>query len=240
MTWLDTPVLDLTDDEIWQEIKSIFGQNMVRTAPAEQGRITKIGLDDYAVDGIIDTQKLHVLYDRGPLVDDCAVTLFFTSIRRRPMAVYSMLRSIKAGATVLDFGCGVGSHGIAAAQVGADVTFLDISATMRQITKERLGLRGLDGTVVSDIMAVRGPFDVVLAVDVLEHLPEPVHMLSRLIDLTALGYGQICIHFPPSVDHKRGHLKQAVDDWKANAGAVIKDRLRPASATLDNIWRRIH
>jgi len=82
----------------------------------------------------------------------------------------------------LDFGAGVGSGGILFAHHGFDVTLADISSTLLQFTSWRLGRRNLHATYIDlkTSSLTRDAFDFVTAMDVFEHLVDPVSTVEQL------------------------------------------------------------
>jgi SAM-dependent methyltransferase len=84
--------------------------------------------------------------------------------------------------TYVDFGAGVGSGGILFARHGFEVTLADISSTMLQFSQWRLQQRQLPATYID--LKVQclppGAFDLVTAMDVFEHLVDPVETAERL------------------------------------------------------------
>jgi SAM-dependent methyltransferase len=89
----------------------------------------------------------------------------------------------------LDFGAGVGSGGILFARHGFDVTLADISSTLLQFTSWRLGRRNLPATYV-DLKTsplTRDAFDFVTAMDVFEHLVDPVSTVEQLAEALKPG-----------------------------------------------------
>jgi SAM-dependent methyltransferase len=82
----------------------------------------------------------------------------------------------------LDFGAGVGSGGILFARHGFDVALADISSTMLRFSEWRFGNRGIPATCI-DLKSRSLPgqaFDLVTAMDVFEHLVDPVETADRL------------------------------------------------------------
>ena len=90
------------------------------------------------------------------------------------------------GARVLELGCGLGLPSVAAASAGADVLATDRAPEAVVFAAHTLALNELRGeTAVVDwresaALADRGPFDVVLAADVL-YTRENVELLPRLL-----------------------------------------------------------
>ena len=89
----------------------------------------------------------------------------------------------------LDFGAGVGANALLFAAEGIAVTLADVSSTMLDFTRWRLARRGLAASFVdlneSELPA--GGFDLVTAVDVLEHLAEPGREIARVAAALAPG-----------------------------------------------------
>jgi predicted nicotinamide N-methyase len=92
-----------------------------------------------------------------------------------------------AGARVLELGCGLALPSIAAARAGARVLATDGSTDAVAFAAHALALNGLDGEVAhadwtaqGAALVARGPFDVVLAADVL-YLRSNIEKLPRLL-----------------------------------------------------------
>jgi mycofactocin glycosyltransferase len=84
--------------------------------------------------------------------------------------------------TCLDFGSGVGSGAILFARHGLDVTIADISSPLLDCSRWRLTLRGLPATDI-DLKTSGLPregFDMITAMDVFEHLVDPVGTAQEL------------------------------------------------------------
>jgi 2-polyprenyl-3-methyl-5-hydroxy-6-metoxy-1,4-benzoquinol methylase len=82
----------------------------------------------------------------------------------------------------LDFGAGVGSGGILFARHGFTVTLADISSTLLGFSQWRLGRRQLPASYI-DLKVSQLPhnaFDFVTAMDVFEHLVDPVETVEHL------------------------------------------------------------
>lgn len=96
------------------------------------------------------------------------------------------------GIRVLELGCGLGLPSIVAARGGADVLATDSSSDAVAFAAHSLALNELEATVAQadwtqdgDVLAERGPFDLVLAADVLyttANADEAVRVLPRLVE----------------------------------------------------------
>jgi hypothetical protein len=86
---------------------------------------------------------------------------------------------VRAG---LDFGSGVGSGALLFTQAGITMTLADISTTLLDFARWRYATRGLSADFI-DLKRAALPsaaFDMILAMDVFEHLPDPVGTVERL------------------------------------------------------------
>jgi len=132
----------------------------------------------------------------------------------------------------LDFGAGVGSGGILFARNGLDVTLADISSPLQRFSQWRLEKRKLS-TQCIDLKVGSLPkraFEMVTAMDVFEHLVDPVETINQLSDaLTPGGFffarlasevdedrpQHIIQDFKPTFDQlqKLGFVQVWQDDW---------------------------
>ncbi|GJL55961.1 MAG: hypothetical protein NPIRA02_30930 [Nitrospirales bacterium] len=89
----------------------------------------------------------------------------------------------------LDFGAGVGSGGILFAGNGLHVTLADISSPLQRFSQWRLEMRKLPVQFI-DLKTGALPshaFDMVTALDVFEHLVDPVETIDQLSDALKPG-----------------------------------------------------
>lgn len=96
-----------------------------------------------------------------------------------------------AGARVLDIGCGAGLLSEALAQAGCDVLGLDaageaIAAATAHATGQNLALRYQTGTA-EQLAASGATFPVITALEVIEHVADPVQFLQTLASLLEPG-----------------------------------------------------
>ena len=95
------------------------------------------------------------------------------------------------GARVLELGCGLGLPSVVAALAGAQVTATDGAPDAVAFTAHALALNGVEATVAhadwavdGDTLAAAGPWDLVLAADVLytrANVDEALRLLPRLV-----------------------------------------------------------
>jgi 2-polyprenyl-3-methyl-5-hydroxy-6-metoxy-1,4-benzoquinol methylase len=84
--------------------------------------------------------------------------------------------------TCLDFGSGIGSGALLFARAGISMTLADISTTLLDFARWRFTRRGLpvQGLDLKHATLPDSSFDMILAMDVFEHLAEPVQVVEQL------------------------------------------------------------
>ncbi len=75
------------------------------------------------------------------------------------------------GNRVLELGCGAGSLTYLLRQAGFDATGLELGPAAVELARRRFGVEVHRGPL--ETLADQGPYDAIVAVDVLEHLPDP-------------------------------------------------------------------
>lgn len=129
----------------------------------------------------------------------------------------------------LDFGAGVGSGAILFARHGFDVAVADISTPLRDFCRWRLARRGLTATEF-DVKTTPLPtecFDMITAMDVFEHLVDPVGTAHHLWDALRPG-GFLFARFGCEPDET--HPMHIVEDLEPTLA-----RLRELGGT--EVWR---
>jgi 2-polyprenyl-3-methyl-5-hydroxy-6-metoxy-1,4-benzoquinol methylase len=86
--------------------------------------------------------------------------------------------------SILDLGCGYGTHLAAAAKAGWRCFGVEPSAHARKVAQERLGGAAYIVETISDL--IPHEFDVVLMLDVIEHLPSPYPSFYLLYSIGAI------------------------------------------------------
>jgi len=207
-------ILKADNEDILDEMSVILGVKYNKPPGREKiGFITEQP-ETYIKDGIVDDNKLKALYNSSSFLNDYAVTLAINSLRNRPRDLFALIKSVWPGMKVLEYGCGTGTHGIAAMQRGANVDFFDISTFMLGVVKQRLLYRDLTSSLLTDNESYikDNTYNHIYCTDVIEHHPNPVDMLQNFIRWGKEG----CImhlHISRHVCYERGHLKQSIDAW---------------------------
>ena len=106
---------------------------------------------------------------------------------------------VPEGARVLDVGCGTGSHTLKFVG-GKNCRLLGVEPDSERAAVARSrGLDVLTGRMDEDLLATRGPFDLIIFSDVLEHVPAPASLLE--IAKAGLAPGGVIVASVPNVAH---------------------------------------
>ncbi len=184
----------------------------------------------------------HYLYD---------LTAFSMSGVKDPYR-HELQSLLPPGATVLDYGCGIGSDGLRLLEAGLRVSFADYDNPSTRYLRWRLARRGLAAAIHDLDGEVPGGFDAAFAFDVIEHVAEPLAFLGELerraaivmVNLLEPLPGETSLHRPLPIatilaraarlgllryrrfDHGRSHLIAYRSDRRpgtlAGAGSVAQ------------------
>lgn len=135
---------------------------------------------------------------------------------------------------VLDIGCQNGAFDVGWANLGADVTAIDISDDYLEITANSLkkfswhtDWRVLKADIVNDADKLEqyGPFDMIMALEVVEHLPDLVKFMQAINHLACQRDAKVIINVPGGDSWKDdpGHLLSFWDSHQK----IITDHRRP-------------
>jgi 2-polyprenyl-3-methyl-5-hydroxy-6-metoxy-1,4-benzoquinol methylase len=144
------------------------------------------------------------------------LTIFEMSGTKEPYRA-ELVRHLRPGARVLDYGCGIGADGLALGDEGFDVSFADFANPSTELLRWRLARRGRDAPVYDlDRDEVPSGFDAVFCFDVIEHIDDPFAFLERLESLADL----VMVNFlEPDPDETHLHKPLPVDELLARCRA---------------------
>ena len=92
------------------------------------------------------------------------------------------------GKTALDVGCGAGLLTEPLARLGATVTGIDAAAELVEVAREHAAAQGLEIDYRGgDVQGLDGKFDLVTAMEVIEHVADPAAFLKALAARLAPG-----------------------------------------------------
>lgn len=101
-----------------------------------------------------------------------------------------LVRHVPPGSRVLDYGCGIGSDGLALLEAGYRVELADFDNPSVRYLRWRLEHRGLAAPIHDLDTEVPGGFDAAYAFDVIEHVDDPIGLLESLERRAAL----VCVN----------------------------------------------
>lgn len=170
---------------------------------------------------------------------------------REARAIIEARRSLE-GARVLDYGCGDGGHSIACAEVGADVTSIDIDV----YRLERAAAQARDfgvaietatgGSYAADLPS--NSFDVIICNDVIEHVNDPSALAAshaRLLRPDGMLFLTVPNRFSVPALRADMHYRLpllSVMNRQLGAFYVVKVMKRDDEYTLNRLlgWREVH
>jgi len=119
--------------------------------------------------------------------------------------------------TVLDYGGGAGEYCIFLSKNGLDVTYCDVYGVQWEFSKWRFERKSLPVKMLRANQDKLRKYDLIICTDVLEHVRNPLKVLSRLHDALNIN-GYLCATFPFSYP-KEQHLLEN----KKYANTIEKD-----------------
>ncbi len=125
----------------------------------------------------------------------------------------------REGLSILDVGCGYGTHLAAAAKAGWKCFGVEPSAHARKVAQERLGGAAY---VVGDVSElIPHEFDVVLMLDVVEHLPSPYPTLYQLFSIGAITAKTTAVISTPNAGSAAAKRDPAAWDYRHPASHLV-------------------
>jgi GT2 family glycosyltransferase len=169
-------------------------------------------------------------------------------------------RVVPRGASVLDYGCGIGSDGLRLLDAGYRVAFADFDNPSTRYLRWRLAQRGATANVYDLDAGVPGGFDAAYSFDVIEHVDDPFAFLDELerrAGVVAVNFlepdpADPHVHRPLPVrrllDHvtRRGLLRYRLYHGRSHvvvyrtASAGVVDAVRSRAARAVGVARRRH
>ena len=135
--------------------------------------------------------------------------------------------AVPAGASILDYGCGIGSDGLALLEDGYRVTFADFANPSAAFLRWRLERRGFTAPVLDlDTDAVPGGFDLAFAFDVLEHADDWRAVLGAMEGAARL----VCVNA----------LETSPDETVLHRELPVRSVVRHAAARRLVAYARLH
>lgn len=142
----------------------------------------------------------------------------------RNWIVAYLRRTGRANQRVLCCGDGLGFDSTALALAGAQAAYFEVSSACRKFAAEVFATNGAQVEMLDSLAAVdEGSFDVVVCLDVLEHVPSPSRFVGELARLIRPG-GLLVSHAPfwlldaATPTHLRENLQYS-GDWRRLYGA---------------------
>lgn len=105
------------------------------------------------------------------------------------------IKSLRSGASILDFGCGKGVFLHFAAERGWRATGIETATKRAAFARSAYGLEVIDDEY-SGGKILGAPFDVITLFHVLEHLPSPRELLKTLVDHNLSSDGVLVVEVP--------------------------------------------
>ncbi len=140
----------------------------------------------------------------------------------------------KSGLSILDVGCGYGTHLAAAAKSGWKCFGVEPSAHARAVAQERLGGEAYIVESASDL--IPHEFDVVLMLDVIEHLPSPYPTFYQLFSIGAITAKTLVVITTPNAGSAAAKSDPAAWPYRHPASHLV----HYTAGALDLLLRRLH
>lgn len=207
---------------------------------SERDRMTAEGFDQSA------EQQRHATWERAHEIGS-------PTHRLRTRLVLKTVRSLQgrfgAGPTCLDAGCGTGEFSLALAKDGWSVTGFDPSEYAVELARERARRVGTDlrfEVATTDDFSSDETFDLVIAVDVLEHIEDDAGALRRLAGYLRPG-GALLVTVPmdpalwSTADEFSGHFRRYTRDSLAgvagDAGLTVDSTASYGFPVTRLLWK---
>jgi SAM-dependent methyltransferase len=130
------------------------------------------------------------------------LTVFAMSRTKEPY-LRDLSEIVPPGSRVLDYGCGIGSDGLALLEAGYEVGFADFANPSVEYLRWRLAKRGFEAPIYDlDTAPPPAGWDAAYSFDVIEHVNDPFAFLENLERISRL----VVVNFlEPSADEPEIH-----------------------------------
>lgn len=224
----------------------------LRAYLGDQFDITQLWSHRDAVEHEMETLGDEALFYRSSRTYLYDLTAFAMWDTKRPYR--RVLKQVVApNASLLDYGCGIGTDGLRLLLDGFRVSFADYANPSTEYLRWRLARRGQDAPVYDLDDQVPSGFDAAYSFDVIEHVPDPFGFLGELerraaivvVNLLEEEEDDIHIHHPLPVRkildraqakgllyyrvyNERSHLVA----YRSSANGRVSSRIRRFSGTV--------
>ncbi len=175
------PTLEQDREEYLQDLMAFTGQSHEESL-AKLMKGTQLIADEWRsweAQGPMTTERTEAFYKQTPnyFYDLGWWHLYSDEKRQWDLKLVELVREKYKPRTVLDFGCGTGNNSVMLARAGYEVTLADLDSKTLDFALSRMKRHDLPFKVWrtdTEPMPPLPSYDLILALDVLEHLPKPV------------------------------------------------------------------
>ena len=140
----------------------------------------------------------------------------------------------RSGLSILDVGCGYGTHLAVAAKLGWKCFGVEPSDHARGLAQERLGGTAYVVESVTDL--IPHEFDVVLLLDVIEHLPSPYPTFYQLFSIGAITPKTLIVITTPNAGSTTARRSPASWPYRHPASHLV----HYSAEALRHVLQRLH
>jgi SAM-dependent methyltransferase len=184
--------VNIDPDRELAELKEYLGEDfdmrrLERWEESVDEELARVGGDESA---LYRTSQMY-LYN---------LTVFAMSATKEPY-LRDLTDIVKPPARILDYGCGIGSDGLALLEAGSEVGFADFANPSVEYLRWRLKKRGFDAPIYDlDNDPPPPGWDGAYSFDVIEHVEDPFSFLGNLERLSNLVVVNFLEPLPNEVD----------------------------------------
>jgi SAM-dependent methyltransferase len=155
------------------------------------------------------------------------------------MVLRSQLKSIGSHSKILDAGCGTGGNLDLLSSLGCDVTGLEMEPDAAEIARSKSGKAVYIGSLPDHIPFADESFDLIVLLDVLEHIEDDIGTLASLTAKLKPG-GNLLITVPAFSflwsSHDEAHHHKRRYRLNELVGKMQHCNLQPKYASYFNTW----